>query len=72
MECVWRLLRNRQQDGYCHEQDPSVFYLHIIAHHGFTDHYLYGPCLLAQPAQVYHSGQKKSVVLSVIMISFIE
>lgn len=64
MECFWCLLSHWQQDGDCNKQDPPVFYLYIPAHDGFSDHHLHGTRFLAQPAQVYYGGEKKSVVLS--------
>ncbi len=70
MECLWRLFRYRQPDGYCTKPNPPVFYLHFIADYGFPYYYLYGTGFLEKHAKVYDVGEEKSVVLSVKTASF--
>lgn len=65
MECIWRLFSHRQPDGYCHQQDPAVFYVRLCTHDGFPDHYLHGAGLLEKYAEVYVGREAKSLVLFV-------
>lgn len=57
MECLWRLFSHWQPDGYCHQQDPAIFYVHLHPHHGLADHHLHGAGLLEKYAEVYLGGQ---------------
>ena len=65
MECLWRLFGYRQPDGDRYQQDPAVFYVRLHPDDGFTDYSLYGAGFLAQYAELYPGGKKKSLVLFV-------
>lgn len=62
MECLWRLFSHWQPDGYCHQQDPAIFYVHIDPYDGIPHYHLYGACFLEKYAPVYLGCQKKSLV----------
>ena len=66
MECLWRLFGHWQQDGYCHQQDKAVLYVHFSPYDGFPNYYLYGAGFLAQYAEVYLGCEKKPLVLFMI------
>ena len=36
MACVWRLHRNRRENGHCHQHHQKVFYLYFLPYHGFA------------------------------------
>ena len=65
MECFWRLYRHWQPYGYCHQQDPAVFYVHFPAYAGLAHYYLYGTGFLEKYAEVYLGGEAESLVLFV-------
>jgi hypothetical protein len=67
MECLWRLFRHWQQNGYRHQQDQTVLYVHFSSYNGFSYYYLYGAGFLAQYAEVYLGSEAESVVLFVII-----
>ncbi len=56
MECLWCLFRYWQQDGYRHQQDPAILYVHLHPYDGFPDHHLHGAGILEKYAQVYLGG----------------
>ncbi len=62
MECLWRLFRHRQPDGYRYQQDTAVLYVYISPYNGLSYYYLYGAGFLAQYAAVYLGGEEKSLV----------
>lgn len=70
MERFWRLLRYRQQDGNCHQQDQAVFYVCIHPYSRLANHYLHGACVLAQYAAIYQRSPAKPLVLSLIFLFF--
>lgn len=65
MERLWRLYRNREQAGYCYQQDPPVFYLCLYTYYGLTGHYLPGAGFLEKYQEVYLGSKEKPVVLPV-------
>lgn len=68
MERLWRLYRNRRQAGNCIKQDPPVFYLCFDPYHGLTGHYLPRVGLLEKYQEVYLGGQKKPLVLFIMLL----
>lgn len=65
MECLWCLFGYRQQDGYCHQQNPAVFYVCHRTYDGFTDYHLYGAGILEKCEKVYLGSKAESLVLFV-------
>jgi hypothetical protein len=65
MECLRRLFSHWQQDGYCHQQDPAVFYVCFYTYDGLPYYYLYGAGFLEKYAEVYLGSKAESLVLFV-------
>lgn len=63
MECLWGMQRHWQPDGYCHQQDPAIFYIHLPAHDGLPDYPVHGARFLEKYAEVYLGGEAESLVL---------
>jgi len=67
MERLWRLFSHRKPDGYCHQQNPSILYVHFPTYDGLSYYYLHCTCLLEKYAEVYLGGEAKSLVLFVVV-----
>jgi hypothetical protein len=66
MECLWRLFGHWQPHGYCHQQNPPVFYLHFPAYDGFTGYHLPGAGFLEKYEEIYLGGEEEPLVLPLI------
>lgn len=67
MERIWCLFSYWQPYGNCHQQDPAVFYVRFHSDNGVPDYYIYDPGFLAEYEEVYVGGEKKSLVLFVVL-----
>lgn len=65
MECFWRVYGHWEPAGYCHQQDPAVFYVCVHPDDGLSYYHLHGAGLFPECAEICDGGEAESVVLSI-------